>query len=206
MFDFPDRPLVELVLLARHAESEYSARGFVNGDPSVPVGLTEEGRRQARALGEALADEELELCVVTEFPRTRETAELALRGRAVPLHVVPDLDDPDYGDFEGGPLDEYRRWVAEQSSSVRIPGSGESRLELVRRYARGFRSVLERPERTVLCVLHSLPLAYALGALEGRDPAPRMPLVGYAEARRLDAEELDRAVERLTAWCDAPTW
>jgi probable phosphoglycerate mutase len=198
--------MIEVVLLARHAESEYSARGLVNGDPSVAVALTETGRRQARALGNALDGEGVDLCVVTDFPRTRETADLALTGRGVPRLVVAELDDPDYGDFEGRTLEEFRAWVAEHGSRAPIPGSTESRLDLVRRYAAGFRIVLARSERAVLCVLHSLPLAYLAGSLEGRDPAPRMELVGYAEVTRLRAAELERAVARLEAWCGAPTW
>lgn len=197
---------MEVALLVRHAESEYSVKGLVNGDPAVPVGLTAAGERQARALAEALADDRIDLCVVTEFPRTRATADLALGGRDVPLLVVPALNDPDYGDFEGASLEEYRTWVTAQGSRVRIPGSRESRLDLVRRYARGFRAVLGRPEATVLCVLHSLPLAYLLAALEDRDPAPRMALVGYAEVVRETAAELEPAVARLEAWCAAPTW
>lgn len=197
---------MDSVFLARHAESEYSAKGLVNGDSSLPVGLTEEGRRQARTLGEALAGDDVDLCVVTEFPRTRETAERALVGRSVPFLVVPELNDPDYGHFEGASLDEYRAWVGEHGSSVRIPGSCESRHDLVRRYARGFRLVLGRPEQAGLCVLHSLPLAYVAGALEGRAPAPRMAVVGYAEVVPVEAAALDRAVGRLEAWCGAPTW
>jgi 2,3-bisphosphoglycerate-dependent phosphoglycerate mutase len=197
---------MESVFLARHAESDYSAKGLVNGDPSLPVRLTEEGRRQARTLGQALAGEEVDLCVVTEFPRTRETAERALADRAVPFLVVPELNDPDYGDFEGASLDEYRGWLREHGSGVRIPGSRESRLDLVSRYIRGFRLVLSRPEEVGLCVLHSLPLAYVAGALDGRAPAPRMPVVGYAEVVPVEAAALDRVVGRLEAWCAAPTW
>jgi probable phosphoglycerate mutase len=197
---------METALLVRHAESEYSARGLVNGDPSVRVGLTSAGRQQARVLGTALAGERVDLCVVTDFHRTRETAADALGDRSTPRLVVPELNDPDYGDFEGASLEEYLAWVAEHGSRVNIPGSRESRLDLVHRYARGFRTVLARPERTVLCVLHSLPLAYGAGALDGKDPAPRMAVVGYAEVVRVAAAALDRAVGRLEAWGEAPTW
>jgi broad specificity phosphatase PhoE len=197
---------METALLVRHAESEYSIRGLVNGDPSVRVGLTPTGRQQARALGTALAGEHIDLCVVTDFLRTQETADVALGDRATPRLVVPELNDPDYGDFEGASLGEYRAWVGEHGSSVNIPGSSESRLDLVHRYARGFRTVLARPERTVLCVLHSLPLAYVAGALDGKDPAARMAVVGYAEVVRVKEAALDRAVARLEAWGEAPTW
>ena len=196
---------MESAILARHAESEYSALGLVNGDPTVAVGLTEEGRRQARALGHALVDGAVDLCVVTEFPRTQETAELALGGHAQ-LLVVPELNDPDYGDFEGVPLDEYRTWLDGHGSGVLIPGSSESRLDLVRRYALGFRVVLSRSERVVLCVLHSLPLAYVAAALDRHDPAPRMPVIGYAEVVHVEASALEGAVALLEAWCEAPAW
>jgi len=197
---------VETVLLVRHAESVYNARGLVNGDPTLPIGLTEEGERQARRLGELLAGGPLDLCVVTEFPRTQATADLALAGREVPRLVVPELNDPDYGDFEGRPLKEYRAWLAGRRSGETVPGGSESRLELVRRYARGFGIVLERPERRILAVLHSLPLSYLLGALGGRDPAPRMELVGYAELHQASAGELAGAVGRLEAWTRSPIW
>ena len=42
---------METGLFARHAETEYSVRALVNGDPSVPVGLTEAGKEQARVAG-----------------------------------------------------------------------------------------------------------------------------------------------------------
>jgi len=197
---------METGLFARHAETEYSVRALVNGDPSVPVGLTEAGKEQARALGDALAADPIELCVVTELPRTQETADLALAGWDVPRLVLGDLNDPDYGDFEGGSLAEYRAWVTEHSSREPIPGSPESRLDVIRRYVRGLGTVLERPEATVLCVLHSLPIAYLLGGLEIRDPAPRMAVVGYAEVLRTSAPQLEHAVARLDAWCRAPTW
>ena len=80
---------METLLLARHGESEYSAKQLVNGDPGVSCPLTELGRVQARALGQALADVQVDLCAVTAFERVRETAEIALAGREVPFLVVP---------------------------------------------------------------------------------------------------------------------
>ena len=79
---------MEEAILSRHGESEYSVRGAINGDPTVAVALTEEGREQARRLGELLGDEPIELCVTSEFQRVRETADLALAGRGVPRLVL----------------------------------------------------------------------------------------------------------------------
>ena len=94
---------MERVILTRHAESVFNVRGVLNGDPSIPGGLTEEGRAQARRLGERLRDEQIDLCVTTEFERTQETADIALAGRNVPRAIVPDLNDPPAGDLEQRP-------------------------------------------------------------------------------------------------------
>jgi probable phosphoglycerate mutase len=197
---------VESVILARHGESEYSVRAALNGDPAVACGLTEAGEEQARALGEELAGTDIDLCITSAFERVRRTADLALAGRDVPRIVVAELGDPDYGPFEGASLEEYRGWATSAPSSAAPDGGGESRLAIVGRYVRAFRSVLGRPESAVLVVAHSLPLAYILGALAGDVPAARVPLVEYARAYRLTADELGGAVSLLEEWCASPTW
>ena len=194
---------MELAILARHGESELSARGLVNGVVDVACPLTSRGEEEARLLGRALAGEAIGLCVVSEFQRTRQTADLALAGRDVPRLVVPDLNDPQYGAFEGRPLDEYRAWARSHGSSERPPGGGESRHGIVERYARGFRRLLERSEATVLAVIHSLPISYALS---GEPPSRIVPVVEHAVAHRLSAAELELTVERLEAWVAAPSW
>jgi probable phosphoglycerate mutase len=197
---------VRRAVLARHGESEYSARGALNGDLGVTVGLTRRGLDEARRLGEALRREPLELVVTSEFERVRQTAEAALRGRELRHLVLPELNDPRYGRFEGRPLEEYRSWAAGAPSSEAAPGGGESRLEVVDRYARAFRNLLGRPEGTILVVAHSLPIAYALGARDGIEPGARMPLAEHAVPYVFSARELQRATELLEGWVAAPTW
>jgi broad specificity phosphatase PhoE len=192
---------VETAILVRHAESEFSVRGLVSSDPAVACPLTSAGREQARALGRELAGDDLDVCVVTGFERTRQTAELALAGRDVPIVVVSELNDPRAGDFEGGPLADFRVWAWAHGSEDEPPGGGETRLALAGRLARGYRRVLERAERTVLVVGHALPIAYALGG-----PTPRIDLVDYVRPFRLGREELEAAVERLERWTAAPSW
>jgi len=196
---------METVILARHGESELSAAGVVSGDPAEPRGLTELGREQARQLGAGLADEPIELCVTSEFARARETADLALAGRDVPRLVVPELNDVRFGEFEGRPFDEYRAWAGSRAPTEEPPG-GESRAEVAARYVRGFRRVLERPERTVLVVAHGLPLRYTLLALKDLDPTPIVEQVPLAEPYRLRRDELEGAVERLDRWSRTPVW
>jgi len=196
---------VEQVLLVRHAESEFSVRGLTNGDPEIEVALTERGREQARLLGEHLTATEIDLCVVSEFQRAQETADLALGGRDLPRLVLPELNDIRFGEFEGRLLADYRAWAGAHGPEDEVPG-GESRAESVSRYVAGFRTILARPEPTILVVAHSLPIRYVLNAAAGGLPKPAMEQVPYAEPFPLSAAELTEALERLQTWSLAPAW
>lgn len=197
---------MERALFVRHGESEFSAKALVNGDPSVACPLTDLGRTQARQLGERLEGEPIGLCVVTEFPRTTETAELVLAGRDVARLVVPELNDPFYGEFEGKALAEYRAWAGTHGPEDAPPGGGETRVAIASRYVRGFRTLLDRAESTLLVVCHSLPIAFALAGADGRGPRAKMPLITYAEPHVLYADGLARAVERLEEWTRNPVY
>jgi broad specificity phosphatase PhoE len=197
---------MERAIFVRHGESEYSAQKLVNGDPAVAVGLTEEGREQARLLGERLASEPIDLCVVTEFARTHETADLALAGREVPRIVLRDLNDPFYGEFEGKALADYRKWAGTHGPLDVPPGEGETRAVIAARYARGFRFLLDRPEETILVVCHSLPIAFALAGADGRRPSAKMPLITLAEPHILYEASLREAAEHIEEWARDPVY
>jgi broad specificity phosphatase PhoE len=195
---------MEQALLVRHGESVYSARALMNGDASVPVGLTPAGVAQARALGAQLRDTPLDLAVTSALARTVATADEILRGRRVPRLVVPRLNDPLYGAYEGRPLEEYRAWAVSAPSSASPPGGGESRQVLLARYVAAFRELVGRPEPAILVVAHSLPIAYALEAKAGSAPNAHMPLVEYATAYHFSGEELAAVAEALAGWLTAP--
>ncbi len=197
---------MDAVILARHGESELSVVGAVNGDPAVACGLTHTGEEQARRLGKQLADVRIDLCVTSEFERARQTADLALAGRDVPRLDLADLNDVRFGRFEGGTLADYRVWAAANDPTVEAPGGGESRSATVARYVRAYRTILARPERTILVVAHGLPIRYVLNALEETDPAPLVEQVAYAEPYRLPKRVLELAIERLERWSSAPAW
>ncbi len=197
---------MQRILLTRHGESEFSSRALTNGDPSVACGLTATGRAQARRLGELLADTELDLCVTSEFERTRETADLALAGRDVARLVLPGLNDIRFGAFEGGPLSAYRAWARAHGPEESAPGGGESRVETVRRYVDAYRDLLARSERTILVVAHGLPVRYVLDAAAGRAPAPAVAQVPYADPFTVRRDDLSVAVARLEAWLLTPGW
>lgn len=187
-----------IVAVARHAHSTLNLERRVNGDPAVDVPLTDQGRDEAARLGAQLSGIELDLCVCTRFPRTKETARAALAGRAVRIEIEPLLDDVKIGHLEGAPLDEYREVKQRLGRKERFPG-GESLDEAARRYAAGYRRVLERGGGRVLVICHEIPLRYALNAAAGSDELDGPPFheLPNAVPYLFDADVLSRAVARI---------
>jgi broad specificity phosphatase PhoE len=163
---------VRLFLLSRHGESLLNVAGLVNADPERDKGLSPLGEEEARDLARQLAGMPIDLVVTSRFPRTHQTATLALAGRDVPRLELPELDDVRIGELEGRTLAEYRAWKRDRPRSAPFPG-GESLDDAAARYAEAYRSLLERPERIVLVVCHEIPVRYAINAAAGSNDLDR---------------------------------
>jgi broad specificity phosphatase PhoE len=188
---------MRLFVISRHGESTLNLEKRVNGDPSVPVVLTERGRAEAKLLGQQIAHIPFDLCVHSRFSRTRETAAIALDGRGVSFEEEPLLDDIYVGDLEGRTLDDYREWKDAHTRADRFPG-GESLDEAARRYARAYHKLLERPEERMLVLTHEIPLRYAINAADasGDLDGPAHALAN-ATPYLFDEAALMRAVEQI---------
>jgi len=195
---------MRLFVLVRHGQSELNVSRRVNGDPSVPVGLTEQGEAEAVALRLQLAGIALDLCVHTRFGRSRATARIALEGRDIAFAVEPLLDDIDVGELEGRTIDDYRAWKMEHTRRDAFPG-GESLDDSARRYADAYERLLARPERRILVVCHEIPVRYAINAAAGSNeldgPAHE---IGNCIPHLFDESGLARAVERIRALAGRP--
>lgn len=191
------------LLLVRHAQAASNVRDVVSSRPPGE-GLSDVGVDQALALRAVLAVEPIDLGVSSRLERTRMTLDLALGERPVDRLVLPELDEIDFGGFEGGPLEEYRRWAWSTPPADDPPGGGESRVSAALRVARGLERLLTRPEDVIVAVGHALPLRYALDAAAGVLPRARITPVPHAVPHALAVDEVERAIEALRAWAAAP--
>jgi broad specificity phosphatase PhoE len=85
------------IVLARHGETEWSRDGRHTGRTDIP--LTDNGRRQARLLGESLTEWTFVEVLSSPLERALETCKLAGLGDSV--EATDDLLEWDYGEYEG---------------------------------------------------------------------------------------------------------
>lgn len=152
------------VVLVRHCEPDEAARGRCYG--SLDIGLSDDGKRHARALAERLPP--CDAVWTSPRLRARETAELL----AATQHVDDDLRELDFGELEGRTFDEiavtqpelYRTWM-ETPTQVRFPG-GESYADLKSRAVRSLERI-HAAHRTAVVVTHGGVIRAALSACLG---------------------------------------
>jgi len=151
------------VLLARHGETAWNAEGRYQGKRDIA--LSENGERQARLLGERLANVAITRAVASPLGRARRTAELALgEGRAARLELDEGLMEIGHGDWEGLLASEIRErdpgrlqaW-RDAPETVQMPGEGgESIIEVLDRSWPAFARACEGlgQDDTLLVVAH----------------------------------------------------
>jgi broad specificity phosphatase PhoE len=194
---------VRTLILARHAHAASNVADTVSCRPPGE-GLSELGLEEAAALRERLAGDEIGLGVASELRRTQETLERALDGRAVPTVVLAQLNEIDFGSYEGGPLAAYREWAWSSAPDAECPGGGESRTAMASRVAGALDWLLARREDSVLVVWHALPIRYVLEGAAGRRPPARIGTIAHAEPYRFERDDVERSAENLRAWVLAP--
>lgn len=139
------------VILARHGVTEWNQASRYQGHQDVP--LSDLGRQQAARLGERLRSEAISAAYASDLARARETAVIALEGRAVSLVATPALREIHFGAWEGlghrEIADRYpEAWGAwiQDPGVIRPPGGGESLSDVCQRVVACFQSALARVE------------------------------------------------------------
>jgi broad specificity phosphatase PhoE len=92
------------IVLVRHGQTEWSLSGQHTGSTDIP--LTEQGREDARRLGERLASYEFKRVLSSSLSRALETARLA--GMPEPVEPRDELREWEYGEYEGLTTKEIR--------------------------------------------------------------------------------------------------
>jgi probable phosphoglycerate mutase len=87
------------ILLIRHGETHWNVEKRVQGH--LDIALNAEGERQAAALGDALADEVIDVIYASDLQRARQTAQAIAAPHGMQVRIERDLRERCYGAFEG---------------------------------------------------------------------------------------------------------
>lgn len=163
------------VFLVRHGATELSAEDRFAG--AVDVRLSDEGRGQARALGERLTHEQLHVAYASPMQRTMETARLIVAPQNLDVTPVDGLREIAHGRWEGKTRaeveaefpDEYRRYEHDPFSFA--PSGGESGLQVTARALPALLKIVEdHCDQRILIVSHKATIRLLLSSLLGFDP------------------------------------
>ena len=88
-----------MLYIIRHGKTDWNDRHKLQGRTDVP--LNEEGRRMAEEAREAYRDVHFDICFCSPLIRAKETAEILLRGRDVPIQYDDRLMEMSFGIYEG---------------------------------------------------------------------------------------------------------
>ena len=148
------------IYIARHGETEYNRQGKMQGR-GIDIPLNHTGRLQARAISEALQDKSLDYIFSSSLMRSVETAEIIAWTLRMKYRSYPELDEMDFGRFEGKPSKEiekdldrvHQTWKNGDTDYV-IEG-GESPSMVLDRVMSRMNNILEgHAGSTILFILH----------------------------------------------------
>ncbi len=88
-----------MLYIMRHGKTDWNALYKLQGRTNIP--LNETGREMARKAAEEYADVHFDVCFCSPLLRAKETAELVLAGRNVPIVYDDRLKEMSFGIYEG---------------------------------------------------------------------------------------------------------
>ena len=88
-----------MIYILRHGKTEWNKLKKLQGRTDIP--LCDEGRVMAREAAEEYAGVHFDVCYCSPLIRARETAEIILKGRDVPIIIDDRLKEMAFGKYEG---------------------------------------------------------------------------------------------------------
>ncbi|EYE88394.1 hypothetical protein Q428_08320 [Fervidicella metallireducens AeB] len=165
------------IYLVRHGETEWNKAQRTQGC-SNNIPLSEEGIKQAKALGERLKNKEIDLFFSSELGRAYETANIIASYHNKKVEIVEAFKEINFGVWEGLQYKEimekykevYSIWHYEPHLA-KIPG-GEDILSLKERSMTKLIEILNNnKEKNILIVSHGITIKVMICAMLGIDLA-----------------------------------
>ncbi len=162
--------------MVRHGETDWNKERKIQGQVDIP--LNEFGRMLARKTAKGLADISFDLCFSSPLSRARETAELILEGRDIPIIEDERIVEMAFGIYEGRCCskkgwdlpEEFRRFF-DGPDRYQSPDGGEDFAAVKKRTGEFLQELYKKEEyrqSNILITTHGAALAGLLNNIKER--------------------------------------
>lgn len=207
--------------IVRHGETDWNRIHRIQGHTDIP--LNDYGRHLARETAEGMKDVQIDLGYTSPLSRARETAQIILGDRRVPLCVDNRIQEISFGRYEGtrtvgqerGPESEAFNLFFTDTASYSPPEDAETIPQLYDRTGDFLTEICQRKDlrdSSVLVSTHGAAMTALLNRIKGnlsveefwRDGAPPNCSVTEVEVRNGKPEIIREGViyykEKVRKW------
>lgn len=165
-----------MLYIVRHGETDWNRQKKVQGHTDIP--LNEYGRHLAEETAEGMKDIPIDIGYTSPLKRARETAEIILKGRNIPLLDEPGIQEIGFGIYEGihtgtqekePGSDEFNLFFTDTASYI-PPEGAESVEELYERTGQFLEELCGRREledKNILISTHGAAMTALLNRIKG---------------------------------------
>lgn len=154
------------LILVRHGQTEWNQLGRIQGRTDIP--LNDTGIMQARAAGEWLSQRRIDAVYSSPMQRAFDTATEIARPYGLPVIILDDIIEIDFGLWEKKTADELKKlypeywndwsWHLDEEKSANM--QAESAYTILNRVKRALNSIFEENTAgsTAVVVSHTMPI------------------------------------------------
>lgn len=167
-----------MLYIVRHGETDWNREHRVQGHTDIP--LNDYGRHLARETAEGMKDVKIDMAFTSPLLRARETAQIILGERDVPLIDEPRIQEIGFGCYEGvlsggecrSPESEAFDLFFTDTGNYRPPEGAESVEDLYARTGEFLRELSDREktdlaEKSILISTHGAAMTAILNRIRG---------------------------------------
>ncbi|HEY4475762.1 MAG TPA: class I tRNA ligase family protein [Candidatus Paceibacterota bacterium] len=178
--------------IARHGEAEHNVKDIFAMVPETARNvskLTEKGIKQAKALGERLKKEKINLIYASPFLRTKETARIISRIAKAKVVFDKRLGEINGGIFGGRKTQDYRDFFSNLSERfTKRPEGGEHLIDVKKRIISFFKEINSKHNgKNIAVISHADPLWAIEASSKGfkNEEFGKSPSLDFGECREL---------------------
>lgn len=165
-----------ILYIVRHGETDWNRARKVQGHTDIP--LNDCGRRLARETGERMKEVKIDAAYTSPLSRAKETAQLILGDREIPLIEDSRLEEISFGSYEGvycggenmdEKSEEFNRFFTDTANYI-PPADGETIQHLYERTGEFLKWLSEKEElqdKALLISTHGAAMTAILNRIRG---------------------------------------